>query len=138
MNGFDIEFEKKPNEYNPLVLAYMGDTLYDLYVRSKLISEHGGMNVNKLHNTSSKFVRASAQSRAVENIEPLLTEEELAVYKRGRNAKSYTVPKNAELRDYKRATGFESLLGWLFVSGKTDRLEELIKLAYESVITVQK
>ena len=132
MTGFDIEF-KHPNEYNALVPAYLGDTLYDLYVRSRLISEHGGMNVNKLHSSAIKFVRAKGQSDAAQFLEDKLTGEELAAYKRGRNTKTYTVPKNAEVGDYHRATGFESLLGWLYMQGRTERLRELMTLAYNYI-----
>lgn len=131
MTGFDIEFGKYPNEYNPLVPAYLGDTLYDLYVRSRLIAEHGGMNVNQLHTAAIKFVSAAGQSNAIQHIEHILCDDELAAYKRGRNTKTYTVPKNADVGDYHRATGFESLLGWLYIQGRTERMEMLMKAAYE-------
>lgn len=133
MTGFDIEFGRNPNEYNALVPAYLGDTLYDLYVRSRLIAEHGGMNVNKLHSAAIKFVCAKGQSDAVQYLEPQLTEAELAAYKRGRNTKTYTVPKNAEVGDYRRATGFESLLGWLYMRRETGRMEELMQAAYDHI-----
>ena len=133
MTGFDIDFGKNPNEYNALVPAYLGDTLYDLYVRSRLISEHRGMNVNKLHSAAIKFVCARGQSDAAQYLEPMLAEDELAAYKRGRNTKTYTVPKNAEVGDYHRATGFESLLGWLYMQGRTERMEELMQAAYNYI-----
>ena len=131
MIDLGIAFDKNPNEYNSLVLAFIGDTLNDLYVRSRLIGEHGGMSAHKLHENASKRVCAHGQSEAVKLIEPLLSEQELAAYKRGRNTKSYTVPKNADVGEYRRATGFEALLGWLYVSGKSERLEELLKLVYD-------
>ena len=133
MTGFDIDFGKDPNEYNALVPAYLGDTIYDLYVRSRLIAEHGGMNVNKLHSAAIKFVCAKGQSDAVQYLEPQLSEAELAAYKRGRNTKTYTVPKNAEVGDYHRATGFESLLGWLYMRRETERMEELMQAAYDHI-----
>ena len=133
MTGFDIEFGRDPNEYNALVPAYLGDTLYDLYVRSRLIAEHGGMNVNKLHSTAIKYVCAKGQSDAVQYLEPRLTEAELAAYKRGRNTNPYPVPKKAEVGDYHRATGFESLLGWLYMRRETGRMEELMQAAYDHI-----
>lgn len=127
-----VDFTKNPNEYNSLVLAYIGDTLYDLYVRTRLISENENMLAHKLHVQAIKFVKAHGQSEAVKYIEPVLTEHELAAYKRGRNSKSFTVPKNADVGEYRRATGFEALLGWLYVSKEQDRLEEIMKLAYNA------
>ena len=128
-----IEFTKNPNEYNSLVLAYIGDTLYDLYVRTRLISENENMSAHKLHVQAIKFVKAHGQSEAVKQIEKILTEPEMAAYKRGRNTKSFTVPKNADVGEYRRATGFEALLGWLYVSNMQQRLEEIMKISYESV-----
>ena len=132
MIDLGIAFDKKPNEYNSLVLAFIGDTLNDLYVRSRLIAEHSAMSAHKLHESASKRVSAHGQSEAVKIIEPLLNEQELAAYKRGRNTKSYTVPKNADVGEYRRATGFEALLGWLYISGNTGRAEELLKLVYDA------
>ncbi len=133
-----IEFTKRPNEYNPLVLAYIGDSLYDVYVRSRIIAEHGGMSAHKMHVTATRFVKAHGQSEAVKFIEAVLTEDELAAYKRGRNTKSYTVPKNADVGEYRRATGFEALLGWLYVGGATERMQEIMKLSYESILAEEK
>lgn len=129
-----MNFTKNPNEYNSLVLAYIGDSLYDVYVRSRIIEEHGDMSAHKMHVESIKFVKAHGQSEAVGFIEDRLSEEELAAYKRGRNTKSYTVPKNADVGEYRRATGFEALLGWLYVGGRTERLEELMRMSYEAVL----
>lgn len=128
-----IEFTKQPNEYNPLVLAYIGDSLYDVYVRSRIIAEHGGLNANKMHIMSTKFVKAHGQSAAVSEIEDKLAEDELSAYKRGRNAKSYTVPKNADVGEYRRATGFEALLGWLYISGRQDRMNEVMEMSFNAV-----
>lgn len=128
-----IEFTKKTNEYNPLVLAYVGDSLYDVYVRSRIIQEHDGMTAHKMHVEAIKFVSAHGQSAAVGYIENSLSDEELAAYKRGRNTKSYTVPKNADVGEYRRATGFESLLGWLHVGGRTERMNSIMEMAYNAV-----
>ncbi len=121
----------KPALYSPLVLAYIGDGVYELYVRSRLIEEHSDMPPHKLHVLSSAHVKAKAQSRAMVIVETILTEEELAIYKRGRNAKSATVPKNADVTEYRRATGFEALIGYLYLKGDTGRLDEIMKLSYE-------
>lgn len=128
-----IQFTKRPNEYNPLVLAYIGDSLYDVYVRSRAIAEHENMSAHKLHVEVIKFVKAHGQSEAMKAIESALSEEELAAYKRGRNSKSFTVPKNAEVGEYRRATGFESLIGWLYISGRHERMSELMGNAYEFI-----
>ena len=127
----DMNFEK-PNLYPPLVLAYIGDAVYEVYVRSRIICEHSTMPPQKLHIESTKHVKAHAQSNSIKVIEPLLTEEETAVYKRGRNSKSATVPKNADVSDYRRSTGLEALFGYLHIKGDIKRLSELMKIAYEN------
>ncbi|MEE0409423.1 MAG: ribonuclease III domain-containing protein [Clostridia bacterium] len=128
-----MEFTKAPNLYNPLVLAYIGDSLYDVYVRSRLIAENGDLSAHKLHVEAIRYVKAHGQSAAVLAIEDKLTEDELSAYKRGRNTKSFTVPKNADVGEYRRATGFEALLGWLYVRKETDRLDEIMEMAYNAV-----
>lgn len=122
----------KPNLYPSLVLAYIGDAVYEVYVRTRIILEHSDMPPHKLHKESIKHVKAHAQSNAIKVIEPLLSEEEEAVYKRGRNSKSATVPKNADVSDYRRSTGLEALFGYLYIKGETKRLEELMEIAYEN------
>ena len=121
----------KPSLYSPLVLAYIGDAVYELYVRSRLIGDHSDMPPHKLHILSSAHVKARTQSRAMVFVETILTEEELAIYKRGRNAKSATVPKNADVTEYRRATGFEALIGYLYLMGNNERLNEIMELSYE-------
>lgn len=111
--------------YSPLVLAYMGDAVYELYIRSMLVSK-ANTQVNKLHKEATKYVRAKAQSELVEKIMDKLSEEELAIYKRGRNAHSYTSAKNADIVDYRRATGFEALIGYLYIRGEKERIFELL------------
>lgn len=111
--------------YSPLGLAYIGDAIYEIVVRTIVLS-YGNMSVNKYHKKSSSMVKASAQVQVYENIEGLLTEEEIAVYKRGRNAKSGTVAKHASMMDYRKATGFEALMGYLYLNGNMDRLIELV------------
>ena len=114
------------NEYSPLVLAYLGDGVYELYIRSMIVSKTN-MPVNKLHKEATKYVKAKAQSEILEKIYDRLTEEEITIYKRGRNAHSYTSAKNADIVDYRRATGFEALIGYLYIQGKKDRIDELLK-----------
>ena len=108
--------------YSPLTLAYIGDGIYELVIRS-IVVERANRSANDLHKKTTRYVKAPAQSAMIEE----LTEEEEAVYRRGRNAKSYTTAKNASVADYRRATGFEALMGYLYLTGQTDRMLELIK-----------
>lgn len=110
--------------YSALTLAYLGDCVYEMYVRSYLTSD-GNHKVNDLHKMATKYVCAAAQAAFYHKIEPLLTENELAAFKRGRNAKSHP-PKNADMTDYKLATGVEALLGHLYINGETERISELM------------
>ena len=117
-------------EYSALTLAYIGDAVYEIVIRTILV-EKGNAQVNKLHQRASKLVKASAQSEIIEKLKEDLTEEELAVYKRGRNAKSYTMAKNATMSDYRRATGFEALMGYLYLTEQWERMLQLIKKGIE-------
>ena len=112
--------------YSPLALAYIGDGVYELIIRSILVGK-GNCPVNKLHRKSSSLVKASAQAELIHNIMEDLTEEEKTIYKRGRNAKSYTTAKNATMIDYRTATGLEALVGYLYLTEQMDRLLILIK-----------
>ena len=114
--------ETDANQYSPLVLAYLGDAVYEILIRTIVVSE-GNMQVNKLHKKSSALVKAAAQA------EFLMAIEEHAVYKRGRNAKSFSMAKNATMKDYRMATGFEALMGYLYLSGRTERMVDLVALA---------
>ena len=125
------EFQKNykgqsARELSPLVLAYIGDAVYEIMVRTMVVSR-GNMPVNKMHKASREFVKAKGQSDFYFRVEDMLTEEEKAVFKRGRNAKSHTMAKNAEMIDYKHATGFEALFGYLYLDGRIDRLYELFE-----------
>ena len=111
--------------YSPLVLAYIGDAVYELMIRSKVIN-HGSMQVNKMHKHSAALVKASAQAQLIKALQEELTEEELAAYKRGRNAKSATMAKHATMIDYRMATGLEALVGWLFLTEQYARLVGLV------------
>lgn len=117
--------------FSPLTLAYIGDGIYELIIRTVVV-EKGNRQVNKLHQQASRFAKAQAQSEMMEMLLPLLTEEETLIYKRGRNAKSYTTAKHASVNDYRRATGFEALMGYLYLQGNMERLLELVQTAMEN------
>ena len=124
------------HEYSPLTLAYIGDSVYDLIIKTMVISQ-GNKQVKKLHQDTSHLVQASAQSEMMRELQNILTEEEHAVYKRGRNAKSVSPAKNQSLTDYRRATGFEALMGWLYLKSDWERIMELIKKGLEHLEKVQ-
>ncbi len=124
--------EKRAIDYAPLSLAYIGDGVYELYVRSRIIKEHPDLPAHKLHKAAIKYVSAEAQSRSVEAMMEYLTEAETAQFKRGRNAKSPTSAKNASIVEYRRATGFEALIGFLYINKSNERLEELMAIAFEN------
>lgn len=118
-----------PRELSGLVLAYIGDAVYELYVRLYLL-EHGAGKVNRLHTEASALVKAASQARFLQQLDNLLTEEERNIAKRGRNAKGSHVPKNAAVTDYRRSTGFEALLGYLFLSRQEARIQELLQFLF--------
>lgn len=112
---------------NPLVLAFAGDAIYEVMVREYLINNNREMLVHKLHKEAVSFVKAHAQSEFMKQLKDELTEEEFAIYKRGRNAKSGTVPKNADVQEYREATGFEAVFGFLYLTGQNERLNNMFK-----------
>lgn len=118
--------------YSPLALAYIGDAIYDLVIRT-IVVERGNTSANKLHKKTVGYVNARIQAQMMEALMDELTEEEAAVYKRGRNAKSYTTAKNASVIEYRKATGFEALCGYLYLTGKQERMLTLVKKAVELV-----
>jgi ribonuclease-3 family protein len=111
--------------YSPLVLAWIGDVVYELTLRTVLISG-GNRPVDRLNRADSRLARAGAQSAMVDVLLPMMTQEEQGIYKRGRNAHSYTKAKSATVGEYRRATGFEAVIGYLYLRGEYRRLEELI------------
>ena len=125
------EQRKNPRLMNPLVLAYIGDTVYDLYVRS-YATAHG------LHVMATRKVCARAQAAGAMAIMEQLTEDELYIFKRGRNSHMGTVPKHAEMSDYRAASGLEALLGYLFLSGEDSRIRELMDNIKQSLFTENK
>lgn len=112
--------------YSPLTLAFLGDCVYDIIIRTVVV-ERGNRAPQGLHKKKSYLVNAKTQKELVESIQDLLTPEEEDVYRRGRNAKSYTTAKNASVGDYRKATGFEALLGYLYLDDKMDRVLFLVK-----------
>ena len=123
-------FELKDRDlrtYSPLTLAYIGDGVYELVIRTILVKK-GNCPVNQLHKKASSLVKAEKQSEMIGVLEREFTEEEIHVYKRGRNAKSYTTAKNASISDYRRATGFEAVMGYLYLKGDYTRMIDLIKM----------
>lgn len=128
---FEME-EVDINTYSPLTLAYIGDCVFDLIIKNLVIS-HGNKQVSKLHKETSSLVQASAQSLMMRKIQGQLTDEETSVYKRGRNAKSITPAKNQSITDYRRATGFEALLGYLYLQKEWKRMLDLVKIGLDSL-----
>ena len=124
-NTFSLK-EQDAKQYSPLTLAYIGDVVYEMIVRTILV-ERGNAPVNALHKQASKLVKAEAQADAYHRIKEELTEEEMSVFRRGRNAKSYTSAKNATIGDYRVATGFEALFGFWYLTGQTERMLTVAK-----------
>jgi len=115
-----------PGELAPLILAHIGDAIYEVVIRTITLSK-GNRPVEKVHKEAISYVNAKTQAEAADFLLPMLTEEEADIYKRGRNAKANTKAKNASIGDYRKATGFEALMGYLYLKGETDRMLELIK-----------
>ena len=131
MEEFSMMLEdEKINQISSLGLAHLGDAVYELYARTWLVV-HGGLTSHELHRATVRLVCAPAQAKAVRRMLPLLTEKELAVYKRARNTKVNSVPQHASLADYHAATGVEALFGWLYLQGEKDRINELFCMMLE-------
>ena len=118
--------------YSPLALAYIGDCVYDLIIKNLILSK-GNRQVQKIHQDTSRLVQASAQSLMMRTMQEHLTEEEHAIYKRGRNAKSVSPAKNQTVTDYRRATGFEALIGYLYLKKEWKRMVDLVKIGLDSL-----
>lgn len=122
-----IDKEVNPKQLSPLNLAFIGDCIYEILVRENLV-KNANRPVNDLHHESVKFVSAKAQTKAFEKIEDILTEDEMSIFKRGRNAKVGHNPKSASTGEYHTATGVEALFGYLYLSGKKERIKELFSV----------
>lgn len=123
------EFFMEAEQYSPLVLAYMGDVVYELYVRKMLVLK-ANTQVDKLHKSAVQIVKAEAQCEAFRKIENELTEKEISIFKRGRNTKS-SVPKHSSVAEYRTATGLEALIGYIYLTGDTNRLDYIMNLILE-------
>jgi len=119
-------------QLSPLVLAWIGDSVFDLFIRCRLVMKKSG-SAHKLHVKAISYVSAEAQSRIVNTLYERFNDEEKAIFKRGRNSKSATIPKHAGVLDYKRATAFEAVLGYLHLCGKKERLNELLSIAADII-----
>ncbi len=120
------------NSYSPLALAYIGDAVYEVLIRTKVMNR-GSMQVSKMHKRSAALVKAQAQANMIKLLMEELSAEELAIYKRGRNAKSVTMARHAAMTDYRMATGLEALVGYLYLAGRYDRLLEIIRDGLEKM-----
>ncbi len=131
-----ILFEKDcdAKQLSPLTLAFIGDTVFDLFVREMLVCD-ANRPVKKLHNSAAKLVNAKVQAKIAEAIADSFTKQETDVFKRGRNAHTNHIAKNASNRDYHYATGLEAVFGFVYLNGDTERLRELFALAIESLET---
>lgn len=124
------EREQRINNLNPLTWAYIGDAVYELYIREKLI-ENTSLKPHKLHLETVKKVKASAQSDILNRIQEKLYEEEQEIIRRTRNTKNHHLPKNASVKEYMYSTAFEGLIGYLYLTGKQDRLKEILDFCIE-------
>lgn len=129
---FDIK-EVDIRTYSPLTLAYIGDGIFDLVIRSIVVGR-GNTRANELHHRTSHIVKAHTQAAMAEKLLPVLTETENDIYRRGRNAKSPTMAKNATMSDYRKATGFEALMGYLYL---TDQFERIVFLVKEGLAAIR-
>lgn len=126
MAAFPGKTEQDVRAYSPLTLAYIGDAVYDLIIRTVVV-ERANRPANTLHHITVKYVSAKAQSKIIEALMDSLTEDELSVYRRGKNSKPNTTAKNTSVADYMRATGFEAVIGYLYLTDQTERILELVK-----------
>ena len=113
--------------YSALAFAYVGDSVYDLIIRTKVVSK-GNNRPNKYHQEAVRFVNAKGQTEMMHKIKPYLNEEEITIFRRGRNSKTISAAKNQSLHDYRIATGFEALIGYLYLAGRMERIMELIQI----------
>ena len=126
------EFSKEEaRQLNPLQLALIGDGVFEIYIRNYILSNNTQLSAHKMHVKAIGYVKAKSQSAIMHNIEGELTEDEMYIYMRGRNAKSATIPKNSSVVDYRNATGFEALIGYLYLIGNKERLFNILEKSTE-------
>jgi ribonuclease-3 family protein len=128
----DKESIPEINTLSPLTLAFLGDSVYEMFVRTKILSQ-GNRPANELHKIAVGYVKAKAQATAAHGIMEKLTDEEIEIYKRGRNTNIHTIPKNADMADYRHATALETLIGYLYLKGNQERLLEILNLAFDTL-----
>lgn len=127
-----IKDEKDINQISPLTWAYVGDCVFELYIRTNLVNTTN-LKPHDLHIRAISFVKAKSQAKMLENITEFLTDEEKDIVRRGRNAENHHLPKNANIQEYMYSTAFEALIGYLYLSKKTKRVEEIIEMAIKSI-----
>lgn len=134
LKGSEIKKHNKPELHSPAQLAFAGDAVYEMLVRAYIVKNFD-YNVNIMHKEAIKFVKAASQAKLIKALDPILTEEERKIVKRGRNAKITSAPKNQEMIDYRYATGFESLFGYLYLKNEEERIlylfDEILKIIYK-------
>lgn len=123
---------EKARSLSPVTLAFLGDSVYETFIRHKIIEQNGTLPAGQLHRVAESMVRATFQSDAVEQILPLFTQEEQDIYRRGRNAKSSRIPKSSSAAQYRKATALEAVLGYLYLCGQSDRVDNLCEVIYET------
>ena len=128
----EIKTEKELNTMSPLIWAYIGDSVYELYVRSHLV-ETTKLKPHQLHMQTIRYVKAKAQAEILNKIKGELSEEELEIVRRGRNSENHHLPKNTDVMEYKHATSLEALIGYLYLSGNAKRMNEILEKCIESV-----
>ena len=124
--------EAEINQLSPLTWAYIGDCIFELYVRTKLVN-NTNLKPHSLHLKAISFVKAKSQAEMLNNIYELLSDEEKDIVRRGRNAENHHLPKNANIQEYMYSTAFEALLGYLYLTKKEERLKEIIEIALKSL-----
>ena len=124
--------KEEVNNMSPLTWAYVGDAVYELYIRNYLINTTN-LKPHKLHIESIKYVKAKSQSEILEKLDSFLTEEEKEIVRRGRNTKNHHLPKNADVNDYMYSTAFEALIGYLYLTKENERLEEILEKCIEKM-----
>ncbi|MBB6698048.1 Mini-ribonuclease 3 [Clostridium algidicarnis] len=127
---------KEATGLSSLTLALIGDAVFELFIRNYILEKNDELSAHKIHVKAIGYVKASSQSKIVNLIKEELSDEEVCVYKRGRNAKSHTMPKNAEVMDYRNATGFEALLGYLYLTEQNERLSFILERSINLDLTV--
>jgi ribonuclease-3 family protein len=132
LEQFPTEKKTEPGQYSPLALAFLGDAVFSLIIRTVVLSQ-GSRQAEKLHNETNRIVRASMQAKLIDAMQPFLTDEEAAIYRRGRNANPHHKAHSATEEDYRKATALETLCGYLYLKGETARFLQLLRQAEDAL-----